>query len=98
MTLKLYYIYKCTILYNIDIVYKIQDAQVAQQYKKDRKAFNKQAAEWTKKYAGKGLSVKDQENAIKTLMEMGIKRDRARRELTQHGWDIEAAINACFGN
>eukprot|EP00486_Rosalina_sp_Unknown_P002532 CAMPEP_0201567396 /NCGR_PEP_ID=MMETSP0190_2-20130828/7896_1 /ASSEMBLY_ACC=CAM_ASM_000263 /TAXON_ID=37353 /ORGANISM="Rosalina sp." /LENGTH=195 /DNA_ID=CAMNT_0047987357 /DNA_START=130 /DNA_END=717 /DNA_ORIENTATION=+ len=75
-----------------------QDAQVAQQYKKDRNAFNKQAAEWTKKYAGKGLSVKEQENAIKTLMEMGIKRDRARRELTQHGWDIEAAINACFGN
>jgi len=75
-----------------------QDAQVAQQYKKDRKAFDKQAAEWTKKYAAKGLSIKEQETKIKKLMEMGIKRDHARAELAKHGWDTEAAINAYFGN
>ena len=76
----------------------LQDAQVAQQYKKDRKAFDKQAAEWTKKYASKGLSIKEQETKIKKLMEMGIKRDHARAELAKHGWDTEAAINAYFGN
>ncbi len=71
---------------------------MAQQYKKDRNAFNKQAADWTKKYASKGLSIKEQETKIKKLMEMGIKRDHARAELSKHGWDTEAAINAYFGN
>ncbi len=31
-------------------------------------------------------------------MEMGIKRDHAIAELSKHGWDTEAAINAYFGN
>ena len=75
-----------------------QDAQVAQQYKKDHPAFKKQAAEWTAKYAAQALSVQQQESKLKKLMEMGIKRDHARAELSKHGWDTEAAINAYFGN
>ena len=79
------------------IVLFIQDAQVAKQYKTDIEAFNRQAREWTEKYASKGLGVQEQEEAIAKLTELGIKRDHARNELVKHGWDCEAAINAYFG-
>ena len=41
--------------------------------------------------------MKEQEEAIAKLTELGIKRDHARNELVKHGWDCEAAINAYFG-
>jgi len=71
-----------------------QDAQVAKQYKTDRKAWTEQAKEWTRKYAGKLLTVEEQEEKIKQLTELGIKRDHARAELSKFGWNAEDAINA----
>jgi len=71
-----------------------QDAVVAKQYKTDRKAWAEQAKEWTKKYADKALTVEEQEEKIKQLTELGIKRDHARAELSKYGWNAEDAINA----
>jgi len=71
-----------------------QDAVVAKQYKTDRKAWAEQAKEWTKKYADKALTVEEQEEKIKQLTELGIKRDHARAELSKYGWSAEDALNA----
>jgi len=71
-----------------------QDAQVAKQYKTDMKAFEKQASEWTQKYASKGLSIEEQETKIQTLIDLGFKRDIARAELVKNNWDAEAATNS----
>ena len=70
---------------------------MAKQYKTDRKAFEAQAKEWTEKYASEKLEVDVQEDKIKTLTDLGLKRDHARAALVQHGWDTEAAANSLLG-
>ncbi|ETO33534.1 Ubiquitin-conjugating enzyme family protein [Reticulomyxa filosa] len=74
-----------------------QDAQVAKQYKTSPKEFAKQAAEWTQKYAKEGLKIDEQEQKIKKIMELGVKRDHARAELVKHGWDADAAADSILG-
>ncbi|ETO29102.1 Ubiquitin-conjugating enzyme family protein [Reticulomyxa filosa] len=74
-----------------------QDAQVAKQYKSNPKEFAKQAAEWTKQYAKEGLKVDEQEQKIKKIMELGVKRDIARAELVKHNWDTDAAADSILG-
>ena len=67
-----------------------QDAVVASQYKQERAKFDKQAREWTLKFANqKSL----QEEKIAKILEMGFSRSQAVEMLQRTSWDVNEAIN-----
>lgn len=68
-----------------------QDAQVAKQYKQNRKAFNQTAAYWVSCYAqpDKAQSIK-----IKKLTDMGFSEKDAAAALEKTNWDVNAAVMA----
>lgn len=71
-----------------------QDAVVAKQYKETIGEFNKQAKEWTEKYANPQAV----ENAkIQKLTEMGFTVDQARAALVKADWEEDAAVNSLLG-
>eukprot|EP00160_Parvularia_atlantis_P014348 Unigene3520_Nuclearia_a/m.10749 Unigene3520_Nuclearia_a/g.10749 ORF Unigene3520_Nuclearia_a/g.10749 Unigene3520_Nuclearia_a/m.10749 type:complete len:192 (+) Unigene3520_Nuclearia_a:2-577(+) len=65
-----------------------QDAVVASEYKRDIEAFRRTAKYWTDMYA------KDtqQDEKIKTLVDMGFTAEQARTVLSQCNWDENAAV------
>lgn len=68
-----------------------QDAQVAAQYKKDRKAFNQTAAYWVSIYAQPQKN--DSESIkIKKLVAMGFDEKSSKAALEKCKWDETAAI------
>ena len=77
--------------YNINID-DPQDAEVAQQYKFDRKAYIQKAKTWTSLY-GKGDTPENKE-ALKKVMELGFTEQESRAALEGHEWKVEDAINS----
>jgi len=74
-----------------------QDAQVASQYKKDYKDFEKTAKFWTETYAVKPKSDKedakeDREQKIKSLVDMGFKASLAQEALEKSKWNVTQAL------
>ena len=69
-----------------------QDAEVAQQYKFDRKAYAQKAKNWTSLYA-KGDTPENKE-ALKKVMELGFTEQESRTALESHEWKVEDAINS----
>jgi len=67
-----------------------QDAQVASQYKTDRKAFNKTAAYWVACYAQPQTSNKNIK--VQKLVDMGFSEKASRAALEKSKWDENAAI------
>jgi len=67
-----------------------QDAQVASQYKTDKKAYEETAKLWTSEYANpkKVLNQK-----LKNLIDMGFDEKKALEALTKSNMDEEKAIN-----
>eukprot|EP01006_Ploeotia_vitrea_P040578 TRINITY_DN66434_c9_g5_i3.p1 TRINITY_DN66434_c9_g5~~TRINITY_DN66434_c9_g5_i3.p1 ORF type:complete len:198 (+),score=97.43 TRINITY_DN66434_c9_g5_i3:58-651(+) len=76
-----------------------QDAQVANQYKKDLKAFNNTAKFWTETYAqpAKDESEKHTEK-INTLSQMGFDKDKCKLALEKNDWDENRALDYLFSN
>ena len=66
----------------------VQDAVVAAEYKKDKAQFQRTAKYWTDTYA----KAVNQDEKIKTLVDMGFSAEEARRVLTQVNWDENAAV------
>jgi len=68
-----------------------QDAQVARQYKENKKAFEQTAAYWVSIYAqpDEGKSSK-----VKQLTDMGFDEKSARAALEKANWDVNTAIAA----
>ena len=64
-----------------------QDAVVATEYKNDRKTFENHAKDWVKKYADPKVN----EEKIKSLVEMGIPKEKAEEVLMKYGFDAEKA-------
>jgi len=66
-----------------------QDAEVAKQYKNNRKQFNQTAKYWVNCYAQpeKAKAVK-----IKKLMIMGFKEDACKSALEKAKWDVNEAV------
>lgn len=67
-----------------------QDAQVASQFLKDKKAFDETAKLWTNEYANPE-KVKNQK--LKNLLEMGFDEKKAMEALTKSNMDESKAIN-----
>lgn len=68
-----------------------QDAQVARQYKENKKAFEQTASYWVSIYAqpDEGKSLK-----VKQVTDMGFDAKAARAALEKANWDVTAAITA----
>lgn len=69
-----------------------QDAQVATQYKNDRKAWEATAKYWTQTYAAPA-SGNSQEAKVTKLLGMGFPEPRVRQALEKCRWDEDAAVN-----
>lgn len=67
-----------------------QDAQVAKQYKTDKKAFEETAKLWTSEYAN---PKKVMNQKLKNLVDMGFDENKALEALTKSDMDEEKAIN-----
>jgi len=70
-----------------------QDAQVAAQYKKNKKEWEATAKFWTQTYAMKGDPLEKQ---VKQLKEMGFDEAKARDALAKRNGDVNAALNDLF--
>mmetsp|Transcript_25593 Transcript_25593/g.61677 ORF Transcript_25593/g.61677 Transcript_25593/m.61677 type:complete len:192 (-) Transcript_25593:463-1038(-) len=72
-----------------------QDAQVAAQYKKNKKEWEATAKFWTQSYAmaGEGNSKK-----VKQLVDMGFPEDKAKAALEKRNGDVNAALNDLFSS
>jgi ubiquitin-conjugating enzyme (huntingtin interacting protein 2) len=68
-----------------------QDAVVASQFKNDYELFKKTAKYWTDMYAN---PKKQEESALKELMDMGFTEKDARNALKSHNNDLEKSINS----
>eukprot|EP00466_Bigelowiella_natans_P016485 jgi/Bigna1/72285/fgenesh1_pg.19_\ len=66
-----------------------QDAQVAAQYKKNKKEWEATAKFWTQTYAMKG----NLDGKIKQLKEMGFDEGKAKEALEKRNGDVQAALN-----
>lgn len=66
-----------------------QDAVVAKQYKSDKTQFDSTAKFWTETYA----KPKDEDAAIKKLMEMGFEEAQCKKALAEAGGDENAALD-----
>jgi len=71
-----------------------QDAQVASQYKSDRKAFEETVKNWVDLYANPDKVIK---NKIKELMEMGFNEEDSKNALVKFNNDVEKALNYLIG-
>ena len=71
-----------------------QDAVVAKQYKKDIAEFNATAKFWTETYA---MPSKGDDEAVRTLMDMGFDEAAVRSALSGCGGDQQAALNILLG-
>jgi len=67
-----------------------QDAQVAGQYKKDRKAWENTAKSWTDQYAKGATGIADAK--IKKLTDMGFEATKCKEALEKAKWDENAAL------
>jgi len=80
-----------------------QDAQVAGQYKSDRKAFENTAKYWTETFANPKKSAPsnstitpEQQAKVNKLTEMGFPPAKCVEALTKHKWDEITAIDFLF--
>jgi len=77
-----------------------QDAQVAGQYKKDIKDFEKTAKFWTESYAIKPKEATDakdsKETQVKALVDMGFKAQHAQEALDKTKGNLQQAIELLF--
>jgi len=68
-----------------------QDAEVATQYRNDRKSFQAKAKQWTQKYAI--AEPGDFSERIANVMsKTGCKDDQARLYLCRYGWNVDDAV------
>ncbi|KAL7515937.1 hypothetical protein ACHAWX_001003 [Stephanocyclus meneghinianus] len=77
-----------------------QDAQVARMYLENKKEFERTAKFWTEMYAngsGREAGKSKEDGAIDRVCEMGFDKESARKALTKHKWDEEAAVNELLG-
>lgn len=68
-----------------------QDAVVAGQYTKDKKAWEKQATEWTELYASPDAAQKELQAKVDQLTVLGFAADACQAALTKAGGDVERA-------
>lgn len=68
-----------------------QDAVVAKQFTEQRDAFNKQAKDWTSKYANPNAI---EQQKMSQITDMGFPEDVARNSLEKFNWEVDAAINS----
>ncbi|CAF3803663.1 unnamed protein product [Adineta steineri] len=69
-----------------------QDAVVANQYKKDRKLFEKTARHWSNVYANGPNAEPECDAAVKSLVEMGFPEEKARSTLSTMHWNTSDAL------
>ncbi len=70
-----------------------QDAEVAKQYKGDKRVFEQTAALWTQNYAKEATT----EDRIQKLVEMGFPHDAAKEALDKFDFNEEQALNFLLG-
>lgn len=73
-----------------------QDAVVARQYKDFRAMFDLTARHWTNVYAAGPKVVREFNQKVQVLSEMGVDEDQARATLSKHNWDLEMATDELF--
>jgi len=73
-----------------------QDAQVAGQYKSDRKAWETTAKYWTSTYAHP-VKRETKDDKVAKLVNMGFEEKQVRAALERAKWDETAAMNALLG-
>ncbi|CAF0849708.1 unnamed protein product [Rotaria sp. Silwood1] len=71
-----------------------QDAVVANQYKKDRKLFEKTARHWANVYANGPTPEPECDAAVKSLAEMGFDEEKARAALSSMHWNTSDALES----
>ncbi|CAF0787960.1 unnamed protein product [Adineta ricciae] len=75
-----------------------QDAVVANQYKKDRKLFEKTARHWANIYANGPTPEPECDAAVANLVEMGFDKEKARVALSAMNWSTSDALESlCKG-
>ncbi|CAF4734706.1 unnamed protein product, partial [Rotaria socialis] len=73
-----------------------QDAVVANQYKKDRRLFEKTARHWANVYANGPTPEPECDAAVASLVEMGFSEEKARSALSTVHWNTSDALeNLC---
>ncbi|CAF1587695.1 unnamed protein product, partial [Didymodactylos carnosus] len=73
-----------------------QDAVVANQYKKDRKLFEKTARHWANIYAEGPTREPECDAAVQQLADMGFSEEKARSALSTMHWSVSDALeNLC---
>ncbi|CAF4310687.1 unnamed protein product [Adineta steineri] len=71
---------------------------VANQYKKDRKLFEKTARHWSNVYANGPNAEPECDAAVKSLVEMGFPEEKARSTLSTMHWNTSDALESlCKG-
>merc|ERR1712060_885201 len=70
-----------------------QDAEVAEQYKKNRELFNQTAKYWTETFAQEAAQKAPMDEKIGNLMDMGFSREQAKAALEKHKGDEVAAVS-----
>ncbi|CAF1346989.1 unnamed protein product [Adineta steineri] len=71
-----------------------QDAVVANQYKKDRKLFEKTARHWSNVYANGPTPEPECDAAVASLVEMGFSEEKARSALSTLMWNTSDALES----
>lgn len=74
-----------------------QDAEVAEQYKKNRELFNQTAKYWTETFAQEAAQKSGMEEKITNLVNMGFDKAQAKAALEKHKGDEVAAVNELCG-
>jgi len=75
-----------------------QDAVVANQYKKDRKLFEKTARHWANVYANGPTPEPECDAAVASLVEMGFSEEKSRSTLSTMHWNTSDALESlCKG-
>lgn len=69
-----------------------QDAVVANQYKKDRKLFERTARHWANIYANGPSPEPECDAAVKRLVEMGFTEEKSRAALSTMHWNESEAL------
>jgi ubiquitin-conjugating enzyme (huntingtin interacting protein 2) len=75
-----------------------QDAVVANQYKKDRKLFERTARHWANVYANGPTPEPECDTAVASLVEMGFSEEKSRSTLSTMHWNTADALESlCKG-
>jgi ubiquitin-conjugating enzyme (huntingtin interacting protein 2) len=74
-----------------------QDAEVAEQYKKNRELFNQTAKYWTETFAQEEKQKAGLDEKVQNLVGMGFDKVQAKAALEKHKWDEALAINELCG-